>query len=377
MTDQDIKLSKFVTSYFLGEQEKVDPRFFVEEINKGKDKKSLKEGDIFFGSINTTIKVDGKKRRENNRKDVYQVLMIDETQGTTTIKLRDFSNEHYKTSRGSLVIFNETVTKSQIMDCIIRAEKGETERKAKELEREVARLGFSLKPLKTEDRLERLYAMGIRNAWMVGPAGCGKSTMARNFAEAKGLPYLCISCSIGTSATEFVGYKYPTREGTSFAALYAKPSVLLIDEMPALDPSVAQVLNAALANDEIETTTGLVRRHKDCLIIATSNTYGRGADRQYVANNQLDSSTIDRFVGGILEVDYSKEYEERYDKEVVEYVNNLRNLIKANSLRRIASTRMVESGHKLKFSYVTDWKQVLIQDWGASEIEIVKKEGLW
>ena len=34
-------------------------------------------------------------------------------------------------------------------------------------------------------------------------------------------------------------------------------------------------------------------------------------------NNQLDASTIDRFVGAIIEVDYSKEYESQYDTEVV------------------------------------------------------------
>ena len=75
---------------------------------------------------------------------------------------------------------------------------------------------------------------------MVGPAGCGKSTIARNTAKELDIPYLCISCGIGTSATEFTGYKYPTREATKFAEFYAKKSTILIDEMTALDPSVAQ-----------------------------------------------------------------------------------------------------------------------------------------
>ena len=202
---------------------------------------------------------------------------------------------------------------------------------------------------------------------MVGPAGCGKSTLASNIAEEMGIPYLCISCGIGTSATEFVGYKYPTREATRFGEYYAKPSIILIDEITALDPAVAQILNAALANDEIETTTGLVRRHSNCIIIATSNTFGFGCDRQYVANNQLDASTIDRFIGGIVEVTYSAKFESQYDKEVVDYINTLRKFVKETGLRKVISTRMVQAGHILKHNFFKDWKERLIVNWSDNE----------
>lgn len=226
--------------------------------------------------------------------------------------------------------------------------------------------------LEPEDKLRRTIDAGIDNIWMVGPAGCGKSTMARNVAKEKELPYLCVSCGIGTSAAEFIGYKYPTREATKFAEYYAKPSIILIDEFTALDPSVAQVVNAALANGEIETTTGLVKRHPECIIIATSNTFGSGADRQYVANNQLDASTIDRFIGGIIEVDYSESYESQYDAEVVFYVNKLRKIIKENNIRRVASTRMIQAGHRLKKCSFLDWKQRLIISWTDNEKQIIQ-----
>lgn len=196
--------------------------------------------------------------------------------------------------------------------------------------------------------------------------------MTRNLAKELGLPYLCISCGIGTSSTEFIGYKYPNREGTKFAEYYAKPSIILLDEFTALDPAVAQICNAALANDEIETTTGTVYRHPECIIVATSNTYGNGASRQYVANNQLDASTIDRFVGGIIEVNYSETFESKYDKEVVDYVHSLRNIIKSYELRRVASTRMIQAGCALKKAYVIDWKEQLIINWSSNEKQIIK-----
>lgn len=196
--------------------------------------------------------------------------------------------------------------------------------------------------------------------------------MTRNLADELGLPYLCISCGIGTSSTEFLGYKYPNRESTRFAEYYSKPSIILLDEFTALDPAVAQICNAALANDEIETTTGTVYRDPNCIIVATSNTYGGGASRQYVANNQLDASTIDRFIGGIIEVNYSEEYESQYDSEVVSYVHSLRGIIKEYDLRRIASTRMVQAGTALKKNYVKNWKQQLIVNWADNEKKIVQ-----
>lgn len=229
----------------------------------------------------------------------------------------------------------------------------------------------SFKELTTEDKIKTLITLNIKNIWLVGPAGCGKSTITRNIAKELDMPYYCISCGVGTSATEFIGYKYPQREATKFADYYSKKSIILIDEMTALDPSVAQILNSALANDEIETTTGLVKRHPECIIVATSNTFGNGADRQYVANNQLDSSTIDRFIGGIIEVDYSKEFESQYDSEVVEYVNYLRNVIKNNQLRRVCSTRMIQNISKIKASGYTDWKEVCTLNWTESEKSIL------
>jgi cobaltochelatase CobS len=38
-----------------------------------------------------------------------------------------------------------------------------------------------------------------------------------------------------------------------------------------------------------------------------ANTFGTGADRQYVGRNQLDESTLDRFRIGQIERDYDSE----------------------------------------------------------------------
>ena len=323
----------------------------------------------FFGSIITTVKDENGKNKRTKPIDFWKVIEKDTRFGTKYTVMNN-KGEKFKTSASGI-----TMRKASDFQDKLRKE---LEKLKQKLEDEKKRLAeeakyVDLSKMEPEEQLKKIIEAGMRNIWMVGPAGCGKSTMARNVANELNVPYLCISCGIGTSATEFVGYKYPTRESTKFAEYYAKPSVILIDEMTALDPAVGQVLNAALANGEIETTTGLVCRHPECIIIATSNTFSNGASRQYVANNQLDASTIDRFIGGIIEVDYSVDYESQYDVDVVNYVWKLRECIKACNIRRIASTRMIQSGTRMKKAYFKNWKDMLICNWTDTEREMVKK----
>lgn len=321
--------------------------------------KDLKAGDTIFATINSSIKDKEGKPIRVNPTGFFLVVAVDKnvTKREYKFTLCSESGTEYKTSRSGIQLRSYSDLKKE-----------EEKRKAEE---EFKAKAIAFTELEPEEKLLKTIESGVTNIWMVGPAGCGKSTIARNVAKQLNLPYLCISCGIGTSATEFVGYKYPERESTKFSEYYNKPSVILIDEFTALDPAVAQVCNAALANGEIETTTGLVHRHPECIIIATSNTFGNGADRQYVANNQLDASTIDRFVGGIIDVNYSDKFESQYDEEVVSYVNTLRRIIKDEQLRRIASTRMIQAGHTMKNNYFADWKDRLIINWSDNEKRIV------
>lgn len=346
--------------------------------NSEPSEQSTKFGDSFYGEVKTTTKVP----RTSNRFKSVKVKGVFTKKASKEGDPEDYVRVVRHATNTELCVPEKDVTvlecpknKQPLLDFLNTKENSDKKKEQKKQksvdEVKKDKLRFNFKTFDPEDQLRIAILSGQQNIWMVGPAGCGKSTMVRLAAETFDLPYYCISCGIGTSAAEFVGYKYPTREATKFAEYYSKPSVLLLDEFTALDPAVAQVVNAALANGEIETTTGLVKRHPECVIIATSNTFGSGASRQYVANNQLDSSTIDRFVGGIIEVNYSNKYESQFDSEVVTYVQNLRDIIAANDLRRIASTRMIQAGHKMKQLYYKDWKDLLIVNWSYEEKEIV------
>lgn len=342
------------------------------------------EGDKFYGTIRSKPMLNKKTNQKEIvvAKAIWTILKKFDDKDQTH-QVRNAKGDEYFVKKDDIKIedLNEALNAKKELEK--RRQQEEEEARA---EKERQEKMFNFGDLPPHEQLRRTVDAGVNNIWFVGPAGCGKSTMARNLAFDLGVPYYTVSCGIGTSAAEFVGYKYPTREATKFSHYYGQPSVILIDEMTALDPSVAQVLNAALANDEIETTTGLVKRHPQCILIATSNTFGTGADRQYVANNQLDASTIDRFVGGIIEVQYSKEYESRYDEECLEYVELLRNVVKSNDLRRIVSTRMLQRCTQLKNCFFRDWRERMIVNWSNPEKALVqdalaelvkKKEAEW
>jgi MoxR-like ATPase len=315
---------------------------------------NFKTGDKFFGEIKTNVKAnENGKTRKVTIKSSWTITELNNKTGKITVK--DTGNRVYNSNLKTVKLLDPA---KELKDKLEEAKK--------------ARRQYELGSLKTENKLFNLINAGLKNFWMVGPAGCGKTTICTIVAKMLDRPEYIVPCSIGTSSATFEGYKYPNRETTEFSKYYSQPSIIVIDEFTALDPSVAQVLNSALANDMLMTTTGLVHRHPDCIIVATSNTFGNGASRQYVANNQLDASTIDRFVGGILEVDYDLDYESQYDKEVLNYIKILRKAIKEGQLRRIASTRMLKAGCLLKNKDIKDWKSLLIVNWTSNEKEILK-----
>jgi cobaltochelatase CobS len=233
--------------------------------------------------------------------------------------------------------------------------------------------------------LLELVEEGHHNLMMVGPAGSGKTTLAKNLAAALGLEYGFISLSAGVSETHLLGRTLPESDGAwrfkpgRFVQIYEAGGVYLLDEIDAADANVMVAINAALANGQLVTTDGVIHyRHAHCFIIAAGNTWGRGGDHQYVGRNQLDAATLDRFVLCTLHIDYDRELEQALVKAslpaetgsaLIQWVENLRTSIARNRLRRIASTRLIVNaiaalakGRSLETVQVR-----YFQDWSADE----------
>lgn len=132
---------------------------------------------------------------------------------------------------------------------------------------------------------------------LVGPAGTGKSHAGELVAKAYDLKFHAISVGSQTSKSDLIGYMTATGEyvRTQFREAYEHGGLFLLDEADAGNSNVLILLNAALSNGHMAFPDGMVEAHSDFRMIATANTYGNGASRQYVGRNQLDAATLDRF----------------------------------------------------------------------------------
>lgn len=146
---------------------------------------------------------------------------------------------------------------------------------------------------------------------LAGPAGSGKSTIAKQAWEALGSPghWASISCNPTMTETVLKGFvdahgnfRKPPQHPT-----YTEGGVWLVDEIDGGSPGLLTGMNQMLSNDTYAFADGMAERHADFVVCATANTFGRGADRTYVGRNALDAATLDRFT--VLHIGYDEALE--------------------------------------------------------------------
>lgn len=225
------------------------------------------------------------------------------------------------------------------------------------------------------------------NILLVGPAGSGKTHVCAQLAEALGLPFGFVSCSAGMSEGQLTGRLVPTGKAGRFEYLrsefvrsYEEGGVFLFDEVDAADSNTLLVINSALANGHTAVSNRpenpVAKKHADFVCVAAANTFGTGADRQYVGRNQLDESTLDRFRIGQVELDYSPEVEEQLcpDDELRTRLQGIRAKIRQSKLRRIVSTRFLRDAYRMKQAGWTDAEieSALMAGWTPDEVAKVR-----
>lgn len=200
--------------------------------------------------------------------------------------------------------------------------------------------------------------------FLVGPAGSGKTTLAEQIAKALGRKFY-MEARV-TSEYKLIGFVDANGHTvrTQFREAFEHGGIFLFDEVDASDADALTAFNAALANGIGTFPDGMVRAHKDFVAIAAGNTFGRGADRQYVGRNQLDAATLDRFT--VLEIDYDEQLELTLagNAEWTKWVQRVRKAVEAEKVRHVVSPRASISGAKLlaagmergKVAEATVWK---------------------
>ncbi len=146
------------------------------------------------------------------------------------------------------------------------------------------------------------------NVMFVGGAGTGKTYLAENVISklALGRKHITINCSQWTAPTEIIGGQ--TMDGYVEGKLieaWTNGYVLILDELPKIDPNTAGLFNDALAKTKIPNAVIFNARkesftkHDHFACIATGNIYPDKESVVYGANNKQDLSLLDRFAGSI------------------------------------------------------------------------------
>ena len=204
-------------------------------------------------------------------------------------------------------------------------------------------------------------AAARKNILLVGPAGCGKTTIGFLVAKALNLRFSGIVCTVGMSETHILGKethnitKGTTKyQSTEFVECYETGGLYLFDELDGADPNMLLCVNSALSNGYLMLPARLnqnrANRHADFVCCATANTTGKGANRTYSGRNQLDEATLDRFRIGMVEVDYDKDVEKQLcpDDELLQKCWAIRAKIESNNLKgRIMSTRFIAEAYDM------------------------------
>lgn len=190
-----------------------------------------------------------------------------------------------------------------------------------------------------------------RQLMLVGPAGSGKTTLAKQIADSFGITFGHISCSAGMSEAHLLGRMLfdGTYVSSEFVKCYENGGVFLFDEIDAADSNTLLVVNSALANGYMSVPNRkdnpIATRHEDFICIVAGNSWGYGSN-SYQGRGYLDAAFLDRFAVCKIEIEYDEELERdiagEYDV-ILERMWEIRKIIVQSRMKRIVSTRSIVS----------------------------------
>ena len=196
--------------------------------------------------------------------------------------------------------------------------------------------------------------------FLTGQAGTGKNVLCQQVAKALGLDFYFTNAVTQeykiTGFTDAMGVFHETQ----FYKAFKNGGLFMLDEMDASIPEVLIILNAAIANRyfDFPAPIGYVEAHPNFRVVAAGNTFGLGANYDYVGRNQLDMASLDRFA--MVRVDYSKAIELKVangNEELVDFCEDFRNASIKAGVRCVISYRAI--GRLSKMEALFDLKDAI------------------
>lgn len=187
--------------------------------------------------------------------------------------------------------------------------------------------------------------------FLTGPAGSGKNVLCQQVAKALGLNFYFSNAVTQeykiTGFTDAMGVFHESQ----FYKAFKNGGLFMLDEMDASIPEVLVILNAAIANRyfDFPAPIGYVEAHPDFRVIAAGNTFGLGANYEYVGRNQLDMASLDRFA--VVKVSYDRNIElnvAQGNVELVDFADDLRKAAEKAGIRFLVSYRAIGRIAKLE-----------------------------
>jgi len=201
-------------------------------------------------------------------------------------------------------------------------------------------------------KFDRVLKMATRdNVMLVGGAGSGKTTIARQVANALKLPFYFTGAV--PHEAKLLGFINPHGKyvETAFYRAWTTGGIFLMDEIDASDPQALLAINAALDNGICDFPNGMVEKHKDFHFIGAANTFGKGATMDYIGRNAQDEAGRSRWF--YIHIEYDEAMEETIAQQFApeeitqgwcKYIRAVRKAVENLTERHIVSPRSTIKG---------------------------------
>lgn len=172
-----------------------------------------------------------------------------------------------------------------------------------------------------------------------GPSGSGKTTVAIEYANNKGVPYILQQGHAQLTVDDLLGYKSIT-DGTYFPSLLRDAvengKIFIIDEIDACNPNTLLALNS-LKNKKFQFADKLVDIHPDFRFISTANTLEYSD--VYNGRSKLDKATLARS----KHIEYNLENHHLAIRYGLEYIKEIKNIdrLEPREIERLVVEAMI------------------------------------